>query len=70
MKGVDIYENTESLLLSHETKEPCSYFEYWHTKALANMKDPKKCLACFDHMIYWLGKVFDYNAAVHKELES
>lgn len=23
MKGVDIYENTESLLLSHETKERC-----------------------------------------------
>ena len=51
-------------------KNAASYFEYWHTKALANMKDPKKCLACFDHMIYWLGKVFDYNAAVHKELGS
>lgn len=51
-------------------KNACSYFEYWHTKALANMKDIDKCLVCFDHMIYWLGKVLDYNAAVHKELES
>ena len=51
-------------------KNAASYYEYWHTKALANMKDPKKCLACFDHMMYWLGKVLDYNAAVHKELES
>ena len=51
-------------------KNAASYFEYWHTKALANMKDPKKCLACFDHMTYWLGKVLDYNAAVHKELGS
>lgn len=51
-------------------KNACSYFEYWHKKTLANMKDMKKCLVCFDHMMYWLGKVFDYNAAVHKELES
>ena len=51
-------------------KNACSYFEYWHTKALANMKDIDKCLVCFDHMIYWLGKIFDYNAAARKELES
>ena len=46
------------------------YFEYWHKKALANMKDMNKWLVCIDHMSYWLGKAFDYNAAVHKELES
>lgn len=46
----------------------CLY--YWRKKALANMKDIDKCLVCFDHMIYWLGKVLDYNAAVRKELES
>ena len=51
-------------------KNAASYFEYWHTKALANMKDIDKCLARFDHMIYWLGKVLDYNTAVHKELGS
>lgn len=51
-------------------KNACSYFEYWHKKALANMKDIDKCLACFDHMIYWLGKMFDYNAAIHRELGS
>ena len=51
-------------------KNAASYYEYWHTKALANMKDWKKFLVCFDHMIYWLDKMLDYNAAVHKELES
>ena len=51
-------------------KNAYSYFEYWHKKALANMKDIDKCLVCFDHMMYWVGKMSDYNAAVHKELES
>lgn len=51
-------------------KNAASYYEYWCTKALANMKDTKKFLACFDHMMYWLHKVLDYDAAVHKELES
>lgn len=51
-------------------KNALSYFEYWHTKALANMKDTDKCLVCFDHMRYWLGKALDYNAAVHQELGS
>lgn len=51
-------------------KNACLYAEYWHKKALANTKDMKKWLVCFDHMIYWLGKVFDYNAAAHKELGS
>ena len=51
-------------------KNAASYYEYWRTKALANMKDTKKFLACFDHMMYWLYKVLDYDAAVHKELES
>lgn len=51
-------------------KNAASYYEYWRTKALANMKDTKKFLACFDHMMYWLDKVLDYNAAVHKELGS
>lgn len=51
-------------------KNAYSYFEYWHTKALANMKDLNKFLVCFNHTIYWLVKVLDYNAAVHKELES
>ena len=51
-------------------KNAYSYFEYWHKKALANMKDIDKCLVCFDHMRYWIGKMSDYNAAAHKELES
>ena len=51
-------------------KNACSYFEYWHTKALANIKDIYKCLVCFNHMIYWFGKVLYYNAAVRKESES
>lgn len=51
-------------------KNAASYYEYWYTKALANTKDMKKFSTCFDHMMYWLGKVLDYNAAVHKELES
>lgn len=51
-------------------KNASSYYEYWRTKTLANMKDLKKFSVCFDHMIYWLGKVLDYNAAVHKELGS
>ena len=51
-------------------KNAASYYEYWRTKALANMKDTKKFLACFDHMMYWLYKVLDYDEAVHKELES
>ena len=51
-------------------KNAASYYEYWRTKALDNMKDTKKFLACFDHMMYWLYKVLDYDEAVHKELES
>ena len=27
------------------------YFEYWHKKALANMKDMNKWLVCIDHML-------------------
>lgn len=46
------------------------YFDYWHDKALVNIKDTKKCRACFDHMMYWLYKMLDYNVAIHKELES
>lgn len=44
------------------------YFDYWHNKALANMKDTKKLGACFDHMMYWVYKMLDYNVAIHKEL--
>ena len=51
-------------------KNAASYFEYWHTKALANMKDPKKCLACFDHMMYWADKIMKYSIAIRKELGS
>lgn len=51
-------------------KNAASYYEYWRTKALANMKDTKKFLVCFDHMMYWLDKVLDYDAAVRKESES
>ena len=46
------------------------YFDYWHDKALVNIKDTKKCRAFFDHMMYWLYKMLDYNVAIHKELES
>ena len=51
-------------------KNAASYYEYWRTKALANKKDTKKFLACFDHMMYWLDKVLDYDAAIRKELGS
>ena len=51
-------------------KNAASYYKYWRTKALANKKDMKKFLVCFDHMMYWLDKVLHYNAAIHKKLES
>ncbi len=46
------------------------YFKYWHKKALANMEDIEKCGACFDHMMYWISKMLDYNVAIRKELGS
>lgn len=46
------------------------YFSYWHKKARANITDIEKWRACCDHMMYWISKMVDYNAAIHRELGS
>ena len=51
-------------------KNAHSYFCYWHKKALANITDIEKWRACCYHMMYWISKMVDYNAAIHKELGS
>lgn len=45
-------------------------FYCWHKKALANIKDAKKWRTYCDHMMYWISKMVDYNAAIHRELGS
>ena len=51
-------------------KNAHSYFCYWRKKALANITDIEKWRACCYHMMYWISKMVDYNAAIHRELES
>lgn len=51
-------------------KEARLYFDYWNDKALACINNTEKWKSCFDHMMYWLYKMLDYNIAIHKELES
>ena len=46
------------------------YFDYWHDKALVNIKDTKKCRSRLAHIHYRKYKMLDYNVAIHKELES
>lgn len=51
-------------------KEARLYFDYWHDKALACINNTEKWKPCFEHMMYWLDKMLEYNIAIHKELES
>lgn len=60
----------KAIYYSMKQSEARSYFDYWHDRALACINNTEKCKACFDHMMYWLYKMLDYNIAVHKELES
>lgn len=65
-----IMKTIKAIYYSMKQTEARSYFDYWHDKALANIKDTEKWKACFNHMMYWLGKTLEYNVAIHKELES
>lgn len=58
------------LYLHMKQKNAYLYFHYWHKKALVNMQDIEKWGACFNHMMYWISKMLDYNVAIRKELGS